>query len=219
MPFIDITTEQTTAATDAILALLALGCCLYLLSLGRYNPWKTRVWAGAFGLLTLAAVLGTIAHGFKMAEQTRELLWQPLNLALGLTIALFVVGVVYDVWGLAASRRVLWPMLAVGVGFFVVARLIPGTFLVFVIYQGVAMLFALGAYIWLAVQQRLNGAWLMAAGVLVTIIAAGIQASQAVLLTLIWQFNHNGIYHFIQMAGVILLTTGLRAALVTKPKN
>jgi len=216
MKFIDIPFEQTTAVTDAILAVLALACSLYVLQVGRSDRWKAGVWAGAFGLLTVAAILGTIAHGFQMSAATKDLLWQPLNLALGLTIALFVVGVVYDWWGQAAARRVLLPMLAVGVIFFVVTRIFTGTFLVFVIYQAIAMLFALAVYTWLAAKQRLSGAWLMAAGVLVTIIAAAIQASQAVSFTFIWQFDHNGTYHLIQMIGVILLTLGLRAAFLAK---
>ena len=55
---------------------------------------------------------------------------------------------------------------------------------------------------------------LMAAGVLVTLIAAGVQASGAVSVTLIWQFDHNGLFHLIQMVGVVLLVAGLRAALL-----
>jgi hypothetical protein len=56
----------------------------------------------------------------------------------------------------------------------------------------------------------------MAAGVLVTIIAAVVQAGwngQANPLTLVWQFDQNGLYHLIQMAGVGLLLVGLRTAL------
>ncbi len=210
MQFIDIPTEQTTAVTDAMLALLTLGCSLYVLSLGRHSRWKARIWAGVFGLLTLAAVLGVIAHGFKMSESTRELIWQPLNLALGLTISLFLAGVVYDLRGLSASHRALGAMLVVGLVFWTVARAFPETFLVFVVYQGIAMLFSLCAYARLALKRHLNGAWLMVGGTLVTMIAAGIQANHNILLTLIWHFNNNGIYHFVQMAGVILFVAGLR---------
>ena len=42
---IDSPTERTTSATDVILALLALGCCLFVLRVGRREPWKARVWA------------------------------------------------------------------------------------------------------------------------------------------------------------------------------
>ena len=169
------------------------------------------MWGGALALLSLAAALGAIAHGLKMPPRVNALLWRPLNLALGLTIALFVVGVVYDLRSKVAAQRVLAPMLAVGVGFFVLTQIVSGTFLVFVLFQAVAMLFALGAYGWLGVKRRLAGAWWMAGGVLVTLIAAAIQATGSVSFTLVWPFDHNGVYHLVQMVGLLLLTAGLRA--------
>ena len=198
--------------------MLALGCVFHLLQIGQPDPWKAGLWAWAFGLLALAATLGTVAHGFKMSEATNLLFWQPLNLALGLVIALFVVGVIYDIWGLAAAQSALPIMLVVGVAFFGVTLLFPGIFLVFIFYEAVAMLFALGAYSWLTTTGRLPGAGWMAAGVLVTIIAAAVQATwdgKAQPLTFIWQFDQNGLYHIIQIVGVALLLAGLRAALLT----
>ena len=214
MEFIDIPTERTTAATDAILALLALVSLFYLRRIGASrDPYKTGIWSWAFGLLALASALGAVAHGFEMSERTNSLFWQPLNLALGLTIALFAVGVVYDLWGQAAARRILPVLIAIGVAFYGITRLIPGSFLVFVLYEAVAMLFALGAGIWLALRGHAPGAWWMAAGVLITIVAAGIQASEAVYVTLIWPFDYNGIFHIVQMAGLLVLDAGLRVAL------
>jgi hypothetical protein len=90
--------------------------------------------------------------------------------------------------------------------------MIPDTFLISIVYQITAMLFALVAYGWLAINHQLSGAGLMAAGILVTILAAGVQAGQSVSFTFIWKFDHNGAYHLIQMVGVILLTAGLRSS-------
>ena len=73
------------------------------------------------------------------------------------------------------------------------------------------MLFALVAYGWLAINQQLAGVGLMAAGILVTMMAAGVQAGESVSFTFIWKFDHNGAFHLIQMVGIILLTAGLRA--------
>jgi hypothetical protein len=103
-------------------------------------------------------------------------------------------------------------MLAVGVGFFALTQLLSGTFLVFVLFQAVAMLFALGAYGCLAVKRRLAGAWWMAGGVLVTLLAGAIQATGSLPFTLVWPFDHNGVYHFVQMVGLLLLTVGLGAS-------
>jgi hypothetical protein len=51
----------------------------------------------------------------------------------------------------------------------------------------------------------------------VTIIAAVVQAGwdgKASPLTFIWQFDQNGLYHLIQMVGVVLLLVGLRMGLL-----
>jgi len=213
--FIDIPTEQTTAITDAILAVMALAAAIYIYQLGQQQPWKANLWAWIFGLLALAALLGVIAHGFKMADATRTIVWYPLFLSLGLLVALFIVGVVYDNWSLAVARRLLPLMLVIGVGFFGVTLLWPDSFLVFTLYQAIAMLFALGGYLWLAAGGRLDGAWLMVAGILVTIIAGGVQAINTFSFTFIWQFDHNGAYHLIQMVGVVLLVAGLRVGLAS----
>jgi hypothetical protein len=53
----------------------------------------------------------------------------------------------------------------------------------------------------------------MAAGVLTTIIAAGIQSSGSWSVHLVWQFDQNGSYHLVQMPGLLLLAAGVQASL------
>jgi hypothetical protein len=96
-----------------------------------------------------------------------------------------------------------------GCGFFAVTRIFPGIFFVFIIYEGLALLFALAAYSWMASRGTLDGAVLMAAGVLVSLMAAGIQAVKKIKLKLIWVFDHNGIFHLVQGLGLVLLVMGL----------
>jgi hypothetical protein len=217
---IDIPTEQTTAATDVLLALLALASVVYLSRIGKdRDPWKARIWSWAFGLLAFASAVGAVAHGFKMSERLNDLLWQPLNLALGLTIAMFAVGVVHDQWGQAASRRILPVLVVVGVVFFGVTVIIPGSFLVFIVYEAAAMLFALVVYVLLAARRQLAGAAVMAAGILITIVAAAVQASGAVFVTFIWEFDFNGIFHLVQAVGVAVLVAGLRTALYARTEK
>ena len=216
--FIDVPTEQTTAATDALLAILGLACVFYLARIGgARDPFKTGVWCAAFGLLAFAAALGAVAHGFQISARLNRVLWQPLNLALGLAIAMFVVGVVYDRWGQAAAQRVLPVMVGVGVLFFLITVWIPGSFMVCILYEAVAMLFALVAYSLVAARGDLPGAWWMVAGVGITIAAAVIQTQKGVLVTLIWPFDHNGLFHLVQLAGGLALTVGLRFVLLAKP--
>jgi hypothetical protein len=53
----------------------------------------------------------------------------------------------------------------------------------------------------------------MSAGILISIVAALVQASKMTLFQLIWEFDHNGTYHLIQIFGILLLVTGLRKSL------
>jgi hypothetical protein len=104
-------------------------------------------------------------------------------------------------------------MIALGVVFFVVTTVIQKGFLVFVVYEAVAMIGALAIYVRLVLARRLPGAFVMALGILVNILAAAVQASGSVGFTLVWKFDHNGVFHLIQMIGILLLYAGLRVAL------
>ena len=215
MEFIDIPVEQTTAVTDAVLAVMAIAVIVYLYRIGRGDRWKATIWIGIFTLLDITAALGTVAHGLKMSNAMQTTLWHPLNLSLGLLVAYFVVAVVYDISGEAASRKIIPLMTLIGAGFFATTLLWPGSFLLFIIYEAVAMLFALAVYIRVALRGDLAGAWLLVAGVFTTIVAAGIQASKAVAFDFVWSFDHNGAYHLVQMVAVVLLVAGLRRSLVS----
>jgi hypothetical protein len=204
--------EQTTAATDLLLAVVAMGGILFL----RWDPagagdyWKINIWSAAIGLIGLAAFLGAAAHGLVLSPTRHRRIWQTLNMALALAVSLFVAGVVYDLWGWAACLGTLPLMLVTGLVFFAATLIFPGIFFVFIAYEGLALIFALGAYIYLSIQGTLRGAGFIAGGILISIIAAAIQANKSIALTLVWKFDHNGIYHILQASGLTLLLIGLR---------
>jgi hypothetical protein len=54
----------------------------------------------------------------------------------------------------------------------------------------------------------------MASGVLLSMIAAGLQARKSTAFTLVWKFDHNGIYHIIQTVGLLLLIAGIWISLM-----
>ena len=122
--------------------------------------WRTppsfgrRVWLAALGCMAIASAIGAMAHGLALSDAARELWWQPLYLALGATMALFVVGAVRDWRGDRAGRRLLPPMLVVALAFYGVTRATGGDFLAFVLYETAALGFALGVYLWLAARRR-----------------------------------------------------------------
>lgn len=73
-PMIDIPTERTTAATDLLLAIVALGCVWLLWRCRSHDPWKAKLWASAFAMLVVASSLGSVAHGLKMPTEINRLL-------------------------------------------------------------------------------------------------------------------------------------------------
>ena len=208
-------TELTTAATDVALGLLAIACAAYLWRFAEYDSWKVNLWCGVFGVLAVAALLGAVAHGFVWSTKMWHLFWIPLFLLLGLAVALFVVGAVYDWLGPSAARIALPVMVVLALVFFSVTQMVSGAFAVFIVFEAAAMLFALAVYGYLATTQNSSGMGLMAAGVALNIAAAAAQASQTVSFTLIWRFDHNGVFHLVQMLGLIVLTAGLKSSLVS----
>lgn len=214
MQFVTVPMELSTAATDAALALLALASAAYLYRFHRLNPWKILLWCWSLFLLALGSILGVLAHGFKLTPTIHDLLWFPLYLSLALAVALFVANAIYDGWGASASKRILPFVLVAGCVFSIVAQLIAGDFLIFILYEGVAMLFALGVYLWLAISRRLPGSSFIASGILLTIIAAIVQTIHSIAFTVVWQFNNNGLFHFIQMVGILFLVAGVHRSIV-----
>lgn len=203
-------TELTTAGSDALLGVV---CVVLLWRLLDVPPgWQRSIWIGVLALMAAASFLGAVAHGLVLTDRVRAALWQPLYLSLGLTIALFVVAAVCDWKGVTVARSVLPWMLIIGVAFYGVTLLLQGAFRVFIAYEAVAMIAALAIYgmLW---SQGVPGAGLIAAGIGVSIVAAVVQATPA-RLTLGVPFDHNGLFHLIQIAGILLLSSGVRARLL-----
>jgi len=204
-------TELTTAATDAAMGVLSLLLLLDLRRLRVRSTWQRNVWIEVFGLLVAGSVLGAITHGFELAAAVRAQIWLPLYLSLGLAVALFVVGAVGDLMGEAAGRRLFPWAVAAGVGFFAASQWLGGAFLIFVVYEGAAMLLALAIYLRVAMRGE-AWAWWTASGIALTLGAATVQAA-SLRMTLVVPFDHNGLFHLLQMAATVLIAAGVRAGL------
>jgi len=215
--FTEIPTEQTTAITDIFLAFVGASGVYWIYVAGkRVDRIKTTIWTCAFALLTFAAVLGSIAHGLQMSEETNRLIWHPLNLFLGLSVALFVIGVIYDIQGFRIQKPFVVIILLSGLGFFGITLIYPGLFFVFILYEALAMFFALSSYTYLLVKRKFPGAGFMFSGILISIIAAVVQAIQSLSINIIWVFDYNGLFHLVQIAGLIFLYLGLAKELKSR---
>ncbi len=215
MQFNPSETELTTAATDAALGLFCFAVLLRLAVIRVYTTWKKALWCWVFGLLGLASVLGAVVHGLKLSESVRAVLWQPLYLSLGLSVALVLIGGIYDWRGEVAARTLLPWAVAIGASFFALTRLLGGAFLIFVVYEATFMVATLAMYVFLSTTRRLAGAGMITVGIGLSMVASAVQAS-AFSVRLIVLFDHNGLFHLVQMTAIAALANGLRRGLETK---
>ena len=127
-------------------------------------------------------------------------------------VACFVLASVCAGWGDVPARHARpFLLLAAGV-FYLLTRLTGGDFLVFVIYEGAGLLFALAVHGWLARSGRAGAHW-VTAGLAVSLAAGVVQAIDTLSFRLVWTFDHNGIFHLVQALGLGLLLVGLRPLL------
>ncbi len=49
----------------------------------------------------------------------------------------------------------------------------------------------------------------MIGGILLSLLAAAVQTRGTVAFTLIWPFDHNGVFHLIQLLGLVALLWGI----------
>jgi hypothetical protein len=205
----DSPTERTTAATDILLGIQTVGCAWYIYSMGQsHDPWKATIWTWGFVMMALAAFGGTIAHGFQMSKITYFRVWRVLGFILAMIVPFFLTGVVYDLWGYDMSRFALPMLIAVGVIVYVVTLAMPATFMIFIVYESVALLCALLGYGWLTFMGQPGTAFIVG-GILIILLAAVIQATEKLRVTLIWEFDFNSFYHVLQIAANFLIVWGL----------
>ncbi len=201
-------TELTTGATDAVLALECVLIGIWLWRTRHSDRWRATLWCWVFGFLALSSLLGAVAHGLDLGKTTRDALWKPLFLGLGILVALFAVGAVYDWLGRGVARRLVPWAVAAGAAFFAATQLGSGAFKFFDVYSAAALICSLMIYVMLAAKRRLRGAGVVAAAIMLDLAAAGVRASSA-SITVILPFDHNGLFHLVQMVGAAMLGRGV----------
>lgn len=215
MEFTSIPTEQTTAATDLLLTALAFLVAILLQRYRVMDRFKVSIWTWALVLLAVASKLGAITHGLVMRAELKEILWQPLEIFIGLSVALFGVGALYDLFGRKTARRSLVPLLGLGTVSYVVMTMMGEDFVVFIVYEAAMIVGVAVIYVILAVKERRAGALVMTAAMAVNLVAAALQTSE-VTFRFVWRFDHNGVFHLVQCVGLVVLTVGLQRSLLAR---
>ncbi len=159
--------------------------------------------------MALVGFGGSIAHGFQMSQKTYFRVWRVLGFFLGMIVPIFMTGVVYDLWGYDTSRLALPILVIVGVVVYLATMAMPATFLIFIIYESVALLCALLGYGWLTFNGQL-GAPMLLFGILLILLASVIQGTEKLRVTFIWEFDFNSFYHILQIIANFFIVWGIR---------
>lgn len=202
--------EQTTAITDAVLAIQAIAIRFYLGRVPTRQTFHAGIWSWILTLLAIASLLGAVAHGFEMSASMNATLWMPLYLALGGSVALFAVAAVSQTGNDELARRCLPFAVGVSAVFFALTQFWTDSFILFIIYEAVTMVVVLVLYvscIWRPRARR--GAVVLAMGVLVGLAAIVVDTQHTLRFTCIWTFDNHGVFHLVQMLSLILLSIGL----------
>ena len=209
-------TELSTAATDLV---LGVGCAVAAWRLGEGRAsFRLGTWRAVFTLLAVASLLGGVAHGLHLPPGLTTAIWHPLYLALGLAVALVLVGALYDARGERVAERARIPLLLLGVTAYAATQALDGNFVVFVLYEGLVTLAALVLYARLAWSGTFPGAGPIVLGLLLNLVAAAVQASD-LYLEIFFELDHNGLFHIILMPAFMLLYGGVKRGPHDMPKR
>ena len=194
--------EPVTLLTDY---LLAIECLVFAVLLYRYAQNETSIllWAISFFVIALAAITGGTYHGFiqSLSVSMSSNLWKITLYCIGVSTLCLLSGMILV--ALKGKVRTLFLILAVVqfLGFVILIR--RNYEYKYVIHDYVPAM----AVILALCILRLNkpyAIWIIA-GILISFAAAGVQLSG---FTLHRNFNHNDLYHVIQMIGMYLLYRG-----------
>lgn len=198
--------EPTTTMTDFLIA----GCTVWfsgrllLLDIDSFHFW----WSVVFSTISLGAFLGAIRHGWgpSLGSDWTRLLNLATYAFVGLTAATMIIATLLHYYAYPRLKIVL---ILLGLSWLIYVwiarhRMSFST----VVYYYVPALIMSGALVaWNSQGHYSDGEiWIMA-GMMISLLAGGVQIGK---FSLHRHFNHNDLYHVIQLAGLFMIYYGVR---------
>ena len=199
--------ELSCAFTDLLLMAISILLAISL-TRNRSSQIARYYWIWGLCLLAASAFLGACVHGFEVSAFTYATLWTILYLIMGLCVGCFVIASSYDWFGLEGVNRIRYPIFICAGLFWALAVNWHDGFILFMLYQAVALIFVLLVY-GRALFSSLPGSLFIVLSVLVLLLAAWIQNQYDLYVDMFWLFDHNGLFHLIQIIGILVLGFGL----------
>jgi Family of unknown function (DUF6962) len=201
--------EPDVALTDYVLALeCALLAWLLYRAKSPHSPIK-RAFVGFYVWIGLAAILGGTFHGFFTSESILGVsLWCGVMLSIGLTgFAAWRIGGLLS-FSPAVTAWIV-RLAAVGlVAYCLIVLLYAQTFALALVYYLPAVVFLTISFGLQLRRRRDSAALLGVAGMLLTLLAAGVQHFRMSLHP--QYFNHNAFYHLLQGMALLLIFLAAR---------
>jgi hypothetical protein len=201
-------TEPTTMLTDYLLAFFILMLSGRLFKLNESDRQRSvQLWNFAFITTAFGAILGGTSHGFALYLNAflQTFIWKATIYAIGFATFFMLSGTVIALVKNPA-RRWLLLLATLQLAVYCIWMLTHVDFK-YVIYDYVpAMLIVVALQLFAYRQTRTETSKWIISGVIVSFAAAAIQQSG---FTLHQHFNHNDLYHVIQMGGMYLFYRGV----------
>ena len=203
--------EPMTVFTDFILAALSAWWARRLAQSGKTGiSTAGGNWTWALAASAAAAFFGGVSHGFPALPRPLPwLLWKSVQTAIGLAAFFTVRATALSRLPPRASRAAL-RLAAAQLALYLAWAAYYDDFIYSIVDYGAAFVFALVAHLPAALRRADPAARAIAGGIVVCFAGAAIQAAGIAPHP---HFNHNDLYHVIQMLGTWLIYRGaLRAA-------
>lgn len=200
-------TEPMTMITDYAMGALAVVLAVRLLSdAAAARQLSGRLWAAAFVMTALAAVVGGTYHGFIewMPGATGRLVWKATLVATGLGSACLLSAAVLAATTGALQRALLAAVL-IKLGFYLWTIAAKDQFKLVIVDYGAALAAILVAAWFIRPTGLTPATWWITAGVGMAVVAGVIQWAR---LAPHVRFNHNDLFHVVQMVSLYLLYRG-----------
>ena len=200
-------TEPMTMMTDYVMGALAFVLAMRIVgdaAAGR--QLSGRLWAAALVMTAVAAFLGGTYHGFIqwLPGASGRALWKATLLATGIGSACLLAAAVTAATA-GALQRALLAVVAVKLLVYVWTIATKDQFALVIADYGTALL-AVALAAWVIRPSGLTpAAWWITGGVAVAAVAGAIQWAR---LAPHVHFNHNDLFHVVQMASLYLLYRG-----------
>ncbi len=201
-------TEPMTMLTDYLIAFASCWFAVQLIFSSRNRQYLCRrAWGLSFLLIGVGAILGGTSHGLAkyLNDDAMSAIWTATLASVGPSMALAVAGTVMSSVSKHNLRRVLHSLNVFGLLTYAIWIVSHDSFLSVIIVTVVSLGTVALLQAWALVTQKPDSAKWLIAGVFISFSSAAIQRSG---IDLHVHFNHNDLYHTVQLLGLYLLYRG-----------